>query len=122
MRNSLLNNGPAVGSKVLRSSLGMYDVYSVTKGGDKYMHTGWRTRPPSGGNTDVCLYVNGRAVHRTNEAHNSTLFTTREGKEVLGFQAVRLTGSPAAGEDGAVVSFKDKHVYYLGQAAVSFDG
>lgn len=116
MRTSLLKGAykaPAIGSKVRRSALGMYDLFRSANGGSIYMHTGWRTRPPSGG--DVSVSVSG---HTTTIPINKTLFKDDAGKEVIGFQSIKVVGGLDEG-DGAIVSFNDNMVTYLGIAEVT---
>ena len=120
MRTSILKGAgraPNIGTKVLRSALEMYDLFRVTKGGPVYMHTGWRTKPPSGGNAHVSLSVNGH-FKSIDMPVNDVLFTDDAGKHVIGFQSVYVKGSLSEG-DGAVVGFFDKNVIYEGTAEIT---
>lgn len=116
MRTSLLKGAykaPKIGSSVRRSTLGMYDLFRPTSGGSIYMHTGWRTRPPSGGDVSVSV-----AGNTTKIPINKVLFKDDAGKEVIGFQSIKVVGGLDEG-DGAVISFKDNFVTYLGVAEVT---
>lgn len=123
MRTSILSSrtrrDPKIGSKVKRKSLQMYDLFSLPKGtGSIYMHTGCRTRPPSGGNTEVSLVVDGKSIINRSFDHFKTLFT-QGSREVIGFQSIKVAGDISRGEDGAIVSYDDtKLVIYEGRAEV----
>ncbi len=119
MKTSLLNDTSHMGSRVKRSKLGMYDVFSISQSGDKFMHTGQRTRPPSGGKVNIKLDVDGTTRYNTDYSEFPTLFRNPAGKDVIGFQSVRLTGQCGRGEDGAIIGYADTLVYHLGKATVS---
>jgi hypothetical protein len=116
------NANVRIGATVLRSTLLVGDLYQTKRGGRTYMHTGNRTRPPSGSKTAVQVVVNGRTV----ASHDSDNFKTIKhvgGKEVIAFQSIVVKASAdgrgiKTGEDGAVVTFEDKNVIYAGRAEI----
>lgn len=123
MRSSLLSAcgvAPKIGKQVKRSSLEMYDLFRLVDGkGSIFMHTGQRTRPPSGGKTNVVVSINGEAVIDEDADHYETLFVNKAGKDVIGFQSVKVRGKIKANEDGTYVTYSDKQVVYEGTAAIA---
>src|SRR5690606_1132258 len=107
----VLNTDNRIGTKVKRSSLQMYDVFSVN--GTKYMHTGVRTTPPSSNGTVIYDPETGR---QRKVGGRPVLGYTPNGDEIIGYQSVKLN-NVTPGEDGATVSFNpDANVTYLGRA------
>lgn len=101
---------------VRRSTLNIGDCYKNKAGGRTYMHTGARTRPPSGSHTEIA--VNGKVVHN---ADNFATLLRQNGKDVIAFQAIVVEGAVKAGEDGTVVSFQDKDVLFVGAADITLN-
>lgn len=123
MRSSILRaSSPSsrIGQTVRRGSLEMYDLFSRVNGnGSVYMHTGQRTRPPSGGHSDVRVSVNGNTVLDKRVDHFTTLSRNAAGKDVIGYQSVKVKGKVKPGEDGTVVTYQNDMVTYQGKAEIS---
>lgn len=109
----VLNTDKRIGTKVKRSSLQMYDVFSVN--GTMYMHTGVRTTPPSSNGTVIYDPETGR---QRKVGGRPVLGYTPNGDEIIGYQSVKLN-NVTPGEDGATVSFNpEANVTYLGRAEI----
>lgn len=98
-----------------RGDLVVGDLFRNPDGGKVYMHTGARTRPPSGSGDVVT--VNGVTVH---DGRSKSLGRNLAGRDIIAYQAIVVRGHVTPGEDGAVVTFDGaKEVVYLGRAAIS---
>ena len=109
-----------VGQRVKRSSLQMYDLYSLVGKKGVYMHTGARTRPPSGGRDKLKIVSedSGKTLANVVVDHFVTL-SRQGGKDIIGWQSVKVMGTIKTGEDGTNVTYKDKMVTFKGKADVT---
>ena len=120
MRNSILSGqgtSPRIGARVRRSSLNMYDLFQRKAGGNLYMHTGQRTRPPSGSTVTVTANDGNKTTSMTVDSFPS-LGTNKAGKDVIGYQSVKVAGTISENEDGAVVTYSNDYVLFQGTATV----
>ena len=100
--------------KVARSSLQIGDLFMGKEGGHVMMNTGCRTAPPS--NRKVSYSV---GEHRGEVDLYKSQGTTANGKDVIGWQSIVVSGIVPYGEDGAHFTTNgDRLVYHVGTADI----
>lgn len=105
----------------LRGQLEVGDLYRNSDTGRVYMHTGYRTAPPSGSD-DVTVQVNGETVYKNDASSRTTGSFYRGGRKVLAAQSIIVQGKIKGGEDGSAVTFDlEKHVQVVGKASIDLE-
>ena len=112
----MVNSGVGDLRMTRRSALEPGDLYSVEEDGRILMHTGVRTCPPSTRFVSVTTPAGTQQV----EVHKA-IGRRPNGEDIIAFQSMVVEGDIKDGSDGAVVSFKDKEVYYMGRATLDLD-